>query len=443
VQSGNLPAVSWLVTGSPNNEHPPESSCVGENWTVNELNALMASPLWNSTAVYVSWDDFGGFYDHVVPPASDFFGLGPRVPMLIISPYAIKGQVTHTQYDFVSILKFIEERFGLPPLTSRDAAANDTTDSFNFGQSPLPPLTLTPRSCPFVDPSVYVGAQTVAKKSAATVLYLVNNSNQTMTVNSIVASGDFAQTNNCTPTIKAGQKCTINATFTPKAVGKRTGAITFTDSDPSSPQVTSLSGVGVAASLGTVPNFGAVYLGTSSAARSLTLTNTQSAALTISSITTSGAFSQTNDCGTVVSGNGSCTIKVSFNPTIPGTLFGGVSIQSSDAVSPLTLDLEGTGQVISYLPTSLTFPSTAIGKSSKPKPVTVTAEQETLLIGSIVPTGDFTQTNNCPASLAPGTSCTVNVTFKPTAAGTRTGTLVITTSDPGSPQSVKLTGTGA
>lgn len=443
VESGNLPAVSWLVTGSPNNEHPPESSCVGENWTVNELNALMASPLWNSTAVYLSWDDFGGFFDHVVPPVSDFFGLGPRVPMLIISPYAVKGQVTHTQYEFVSILKFIEERFGLPPLTSRDAAANDTTDSFNFGQSPLPPLTLVPRSCPFVNPSVYVGAQTVAKKSAATSLYLVNNGTQTMTVDSIVASGDFAQTNNCTSTIKAGQKCTINATFTPKAVGKRTGAITFTDSDPSSPQVTSLSGVGVAASLGTIPNFGTVYLGTSSTARSLTLSNTQSTALTISKITTSGQFSQTNDCGTVVSGNGSCTIKVSFNPTIAGTLFGGVSVQSSDAISPLTVDLEGTGQVISYLPTSLTFPSTAIGKSSKPKPVTVTAEQETLLIGSIVPTGDYSETNNCPASLAPGSSCTVNVTFKPTAAGTRTGSLTITTSDPGSPQAVKLTGTGA
>jgi len=440
--NGTLPAVSWLVTGSPNNEHPPESTCVGENWTVTQLNALMNGPDWNTTAVFISWDDFGGFYDHVVPPMADYFGLGGRVPFLIISPYAIAGQVTHTQYQFESVLKFVEERFGIPPLTSRDADANDMTDSFNFGQTPLSPLILTQRSCPFVDPSVYVGAQTVGKPSPQSVLYLVNNSNKTLTVNSIVASGDFSQKNNCTSTIKVGQKCTINVTFTPKAVGNRTGAVTFTDSDPSSPQVMSLSGVGIASQFSAIPNFGAVDLG-STEAKTLTFSNTQSTPITINSITTAGQFTQSNTCGSVVSGNSSCTITVNFNPTIMGTLFGGVSVQSSDAVSPLTVDLVGSGQSIGYTPTSLTFPSTAIGKSSKPKTVTITAEQVTLLIGSIATTGDFSQTNNCGTSLAPGTSCTVSVVFTPTASGTRSGTLPITSSDAGSPQSVKLSGTGS
>jgi phospholipase C len=146
--SGNLQAVSWIVVGSGLSEHPPASSCVGENWTVQQLNAVMQGPDWNTTAVFLTWDDFGGFYDHVPPPFSDEFGLGPRVPLLIISPYALSGYISHTQYEFSSLLKFAETRFGLDPLTDRDTQANDLTDSFDFTQNPLPPLILQERTCP-------------------------------------------------------------------------------------------------------------------------------------------------------------------------------------------------------------------------------------------------------------------------------------------------------
>jgi len=131
--AGNLPAVSWLTALDSDDEHPPSGACPGENWTVNTLNAIMNGPDWNSTAVFIVWDDFGGFYDHVPPPVTDKFGLGPRVPLLIISPYAISGTISHTQYEFSSILKFIEERFGLPPLTTRDANANDGRRDLGFG----------------------------------------------------------------------------------------------------------------------------------------------------------------------------------------------------------------------------------------------------------------------------------------------------------------------
>ena len=147
-QNGNLPAVSWLVTGA-NSEHPPSSSCQGENWTVQQLNALMQGANWNSSAVFITWDDFGGFYDHMPPPKADAFGFGPRVPLLIISPFAKKGLISHTNYEFSSFLAFAEKRFKLQPLTARDTLANDTTDSFDFTQQPLPPLILTPRAvCP-------------------------------------------------------------------------------------------------------------------------------------------------------------------------------------------------------------------------------------------------------------------------------------------------------
>ena len=144
---GKLPAVSWLVTGEMS-EHPPYSTCAGENWTVEQLNAIMSGPDWNSTAVFVTWDDGGGFYDHVPPPRIDSTGLGPRVPLLIISPFARKGFVSHTPYDFASFLAFVEKRFGLGPLTPRNQQANDMLDSFDFNQKPLPPLLLQRRFCP-------------------------------------------------------------------------------------------------------------------------------------------------------------------------------------------------------------------------------------------------------------------------------------------------------
>jgi phospholipase C len=146
--NGNLPAVSWLVIGGGLSEHPPASTCQGENWTVRQLNAVMQGPDWNSTVVFLTWDDFGGFYDHVPPPAVDRFGFGPRVPLIIISPFAKHHHISHTVYEYSSLLKFAEKRFGLPALTDRDLFANDVLDSFNFHRRPLPPLILQERVCP-------------------------------------------------------------------------------------------------------------------------------------------------------------------------------------------------------------------------------------------------------------------------------------------------------
>ena len=144
---GHLPAVSWLVTGE-TSEHPPHSTCMGENWTVRQLNAIMDGPDWNSTAVFLTWDDFGGFYDHVPPPMVDNYGFGPRVPLLIISPYAKQGHISHTTYEFSSFLTFVEHRFGLSSLTDRDRKANDMLDSFDFRQPPRPALFLEEHGCP-------------------------------------------------------------------------------------------------------------------------------------------------------------------------------------------------------------------------------------------------------------------------------------------------------
>jgi phospholipase C len=164
-QSGQLPVVSWLVVKSGLSEHPPASVCLGENWTVEQLNALMQGPEWKSTVVFLTWDDFGGFYDHVAPPAVDNFGFGPRVPMLIISPWVKPGLITHTVLEFSSVLKFIEERFNLDPLTQRDLEANEIFDVFDFNQDPNPPLILNTRNCQGasaemkLDPKFHSGGQ--------------------------------------------------------------------------------------------------------------------------------------------------------------------------------------------------------------------------------------------------------------------------------------------
>ena len=146
--SGQLASMSWLVPFLHTSEHPPFGVCQGENWTVSKINAIMQGADWNSTAIFITWDDFGGFYDHVPPPTVNNFGFGPRVPLLIISPYAKKGYISHTMYEFSSVLKFVETRFNLPALTPGDTQANNVTDAFNFSQAPLPPLVLQTRTCP-------------------------------------------------------------------------------------------------------------------------------------------------------------------------------------------------------------------------------------------------------------------------------------------------------
>jgi phospholipase C len=148
-QNGELPTVSWVVVKSGLSEHPPSSVCMGENWTVEQLNALMQGSDWDSTVVFLTWDDFGGFYDHVPPPVVDRFGFGPRVPLLIISPWVKSGAINDKTLEFSSILRFIEERFDLDPLTERDMAVDPDRilDSFDFDQEPLSPLILDTRDC--------------------------------------------------------------------------------------------------------------------------------------------------------------------------------------------------------------------------------------------------------------------------------------------------------
>jgi phospholipase C len=148
IERGELPSVSWLTPSFALSDHPPASICKGENWLVEQLNSLGSSPYWDSTAVVLTWDDFGGFYDHVAPPHVDIYGLGPRVPTIVSSPFAKRGAIDHDLMEFSSVLRFIEQVFGLPALTDRDRNSDDMLSAFDFSQHPRPPLLLKPRTCP-------------------------------------------------------------------------------------------------------------------------------------------------------------------------------------------------------------------------------------------------------------------------------------------------------
>jgi len=139
-------------------EHPPDGPCVGERFTVDVVNAAMQLPQWNQMAIIVTWDDWGGFYDHVKPPVRTSrngarFGSGFRLPLLIISPYAKKGLVLKTPTEQASVPKLVEELWQMPFMSRRNAHARDGVagslkDAFDFDQTPRPPVILKRGSCP-------------------------------------------------------------------------------------------------------------------------------------------------------------------------------------------------------------------------------------------------------------------------------------------------------
>ena len=137
--SGNqLASVTWVMPMVPSSDHPQENNGTGPSWISSVVNAVGNSQYWSSTAIFVTWDDWGGWYDHVAPPIINSYQYGLRVPLLIVSPYAVPGCVSHVTHDFSSILKFTETVFNLPTMGFGDVKADDLTDCFNFSQKAQP-----------------------------------------------------------------------------------------------------------------------------------------------------------------------------------------------------------------------------------------------------------------------------------------------------------------
>jgi archaellum component FlaF (FlaF/FlaG flagellin family) len=379
-------------------------------------------------------------------------GLGPRIPLLIISPYAIPHHVSHTQYEFSSVLKFIEERFGLAPLTTRDAGANDTTDSFNFAQTANKPLVLQTHSCPVTSTTqVIFGNYGVGTTSNTAAVTITNNGTAVMNLGARTLTGDFAfSTTTCSTTLKAGAACKVNLLFKPTATGARTGVLTINDSDVTSPQLVNLGGTGsnIGVSLNSLYpglKFAQQALGVPSTPLNVTLTNKGATPITISNLQVVGDFSQTNKCNSVIPVGGKCIISVKFTPTQTDYRYGNLIVTSNDPASPHMIRMYGPATQVSLNPTGLTFAAQTVGTTSAAQTFTVgNVGSANLTFASIAATGDFAQTNNCPSPLIPGGTCTVTVTFTPTATGARTGSIVLSDNNGSitSPEYETLTGTG-
>ena len=466
VAAGKLPSVSWLVTLG-GNEHPPISTCLGQNWAVQIINSIMNSQQYwvnEPTLIVMNWDDFGGFYDHVPPPYEDMYGLGPRAPILIISPFSIPGYVSHVQTESSSVLKFIEERFGLPSLNGRDLIVNDISDAFNFTQAGNPPLVLNQLSCPYIQSSENFPAQSLGTTSPK---FNLTWSNQSATASakftSITSTGPFAQTNNCTTAaVNPGHFCTVTFTYTPTAVGTQTGSIVMVSNLGT--QTVTLSGIGTGAAL-SLPgiNFGNQVVGTTSAPVVVTLTNNNTTPLTITRVQPNNPpFSQSNTCikSSPLAPGASCTVSVSFKPTVAGPVPGTLTLTDNDATKTQVVNLTGFGTSMSSSATTLAFGSEPVGGSTAPMPVTITNKStaavpiDAISIGGVQDFGEFSQTNDCPASLAAGANCVVQVTFSPLYLGATTYPVLNvyygpnfdvngnTWGAPDSPISVSLTGSG-
>ncbi|MFF8023214.1 choice-of-anchor D domain-containing protein [Streptomyces sp. NPDC007896] len=200
---------------------------------------------------------------------------------------------------------------------------------------------------------------------------------------------------------------------------------------------------GVTATPGAL-NFGSVATGSTSAAQTVTVSNPTNTAASVSSISTSGDYSQTNTCGSSIAANGSCTVSVKFAPTAAGSRSGSLTVNAGGITNTVSLSGTGTapGPVLNTDPASLSFADTVVGSSATAQTVKVTnSGTASATVSGVAATGDFSQTNNC-STLAVGASCTVNVGFKPTVGGSRTGNLTVTSNANNSPTVVSLTGSG-
>jgi hypothetical protein len=314
----------------------------------------------------------------------------------------------------------------------------------------LQSVTLAPTALSF-------GSQNAGSSSASQGVTITNTTVGAVTLSPVTitgaSSGDFTLSSSCGSSLVPGASCSASVAYAPVGAGASTAALTFTDNAAGSPQSVPLTGTGVGHSAASLSSnsltFTGQLVGSTSTSQSVTVTNTGNLTLNISSIalagTNPGDFVESSTCGSSLAPNGACSVTVQFAPIATGTRSAAVTLTDDAGDSPQSISLTGTGiQAAGSLSgSSLTFTSQNMGTTSAPQSVTLNnTGSAPLTISSIATSGDFGETNNCGSSVAISTGCTIQVTFTPTAGGTRTGTLTITDSDPSSPQTVSLTGAG-
>jgi hypothetical protein len=289
-------------------------------------------------------------------------------------------------------------------------------------------------------------------------LTLKNTGSATLTIKSVAITGangtDFTQTNTCGTSVAAGASCSFTVIFNPSWTGARAGSLTITDNASPTTQTVTLSGTGLAPGAVFTPSsltFPNQALSTSSTSQTITLTNNGQAALAISGLAVAGSnpadFAQTNNCGSSLAINASCTITVTFAPQAAWGRTAAIWLTDNALGSPHVAGLMGngvSGGTVSFSPSSLTFATTLMFGTSAAQTVTLSNPGTAALqIANISAVGDYSQTNTCGSSVAASGSCTISVKFTPSINGARPGWIDVNFTDPAGVQTVALTGTGA
>ena len=323
------------------------------------------------------------------------------------------------------------------------------TDNASGSPQSVPLTGTTPAAVSLSPSSLTFSGQAIGTTSVAQTVSLTNAGGASLSISSISASQPFAQTNNCPASLAGGASCTISVTFTPQSSGSASGAVSITDNASGSPQSVTLTGTtpAVASLSPSSLAFPATLIG-ATATQTVTLSNTGGASMNIAAISYPNPFSvpSTNCLGTLA-GGASCQITVAFKPTASGPVSGVLQINDTASGSPHSVPLSGAGYAppaVSLGTASLNFGSQLVGTTSAPQPVTLTNTGGTsLTISGIAVAQPFVQTNNCPATLAAGANCTISVMFTPQASGSVNGTLTITDNASNGSQGVSVAGSGA
>jgi len=326
------------------------------------------------------------------------------------------------------------------------------------GVAAAPAITLSPTSLTFASTTVgsTTAAQTVTVKNTGTASATLTSE----TITGTDASSFVKSATTCTSTLAAGASCTVSVEFKPATTGALTAALSIADNASGSPQTAALSGTGTAAASGlsispTSLTFTSTPEGNTSEAQAVTLKNVSSSTVTLKSITLGGSdatsFEDLSACGTSLAANGSCMVLVSFKPATTGSLKGTLSISSSASSTAQTVALAGTATAepaLKLSATSIAFAKTAPGSTSEATVVTLTNSGSTtaaiddIVLGGADP-ADFEELNTCGATLAASSSCSIYVSFKPAAADSYTGSVLIYDNAASSPQTIALSGTGS
>jgi hypothetical protein len=318
-------------------------------------------------------------------------------------------------------------------------------------------LTGTGRGIPVVSlstASLTFGLQVVGTSSVVQQVTLKNTGTAALAISGIGSTGDFSvPTKTCGSSLAPQGSCTIGVQFNPTAVGAWVGTLSINDNAAGSPHKVNLSGTATAVTLApSALSFPATLQGVTSAGQVVTVTNHASGALSLTNIAITGAnandFAKVQTCGTTLSGHTSCTVTVTFRPSVLGSESAVLSIFDNGGASPQAVALSGTGTVVTLSRGSMSFPAQSVGTTSTSQSVTLANHSSSVLVINNVGiigmnAGDFVIAfDSCPPDLVGNSSCTVSVEFMPTAIGTRTASLAFSDNGGASPQIVRLTGTG-